>query len=139
MSQPGIGAMLHYLGGGSKHSAEEYYGRTICGAEIVDNRLRLTLDGAKKIDIWDDGQSCCETRYMTTDDDLSSLVGHKLTRIEVKPGPDAEGEYGECHEQVFVEVGTDKGSVTIANHNEHNGYYGGFGLTITEEGESRYS
>lgn len=69
---------------------------------------------------------------MTIDDDVKSLIGHKLTRIESKDGPEVEGEYGDCHEQVFVEVATDKGFITIANHNEHNGYYGGFGLTITE-------
>ena len=72
---------------------------------------------------------------MTTDDDPQSLVGGKLVRIEAKPGPDKDSEY-DVHEQVFVEVATDKGFITIVNHNEHNGYYGGFGLTITEEGES---
>ena len=68
---------------------------------------------------------------MTTDDDVQSLVGGTLTRIEAKPGPDVD-DGGECHETVFVEVGTDRGFITIVNHNEHNGYYGGFGLTITE-------
>lgn len=137
MGQLGIGAILHYLGGGSKHSANEYYGKTIASAEIKDDRLRIGFSDGKVIEIWDDGQSCCESRYMTTDDDPASLVGHTLARIEAKDGPDSEGEYGDCHEQVFVEVGTDKGFITIANHNEHNGYYGGFGLTITEPNESR--
>lgn len=131
----GIGAMLHYLGGGSENSAEKYYGRKIVEAALdsENERLRLTFDDGVKISIWDDGQSCCESRYMRTDDDLSSLVGHVLVRIEAKNGPDVEGEYGDVHEQVFVEVATDGGFITIANHNEHNGYYGGFGLTITEE------
>lgn len=131
MSQPGIGAMLHYLGGGSEHSADEYYGRTITAASMADERLRLTFSDGKKIEIWDDGQSCCESRYMRTDDNLESLVGGKLIRIEVKPGPDVDND-GDCHEQVFVEVATDQGFITVSNHNEHNGYYGGFGLTITE-------
>lgn len=129
----GIGAMLHVLGGGSEHGADEYIGQKVLAAAMTDERLKLTLDSGNTIAIWDSGQSCCESRYMTTDDDIQSLVGHKLTRIEAKPGPDAQGEYGEEHEQVFVEIGTDKGFVTIVNHNEHNGYYGGFGLTITEE------
>lgn len=139
MSQAGIGVLLHYFGGGSNHDPAEYYGRTITDAEIVDNRLRMVLDGEKTIEIWDDGQSCCEHRYMSTDDDVKLLVGGKLRLIEAKDGPTEDGEYGDVHEQVFVEVATDKGFITIANHNEHNGYYGGFGLTITEEGESRYS
>lgn len=133
MSQPGIGAMIYYLNGGSKHSADQYYGQKIMRAEITEDRLRLGLSpSGKTIDLWDDGQSCCESRYMRTDDDVKSLIGHTLVRMEAKPGPDEEGEYGDCHEQVFVEVATDDGFITIANHNEHNGYYGGFGLTITE-------
>jgi hypothetical protein len=132
MSQPGIGAMLHYLSGGSEHSASEYYGRGIKDAKITDEELVLTFLDGTEISIWDNGQSCCEHRYMTTDDDVRSLVGHNLARIEAKEGPDGEGG-DECHEQVFVEVGTDKGFITIVNHNEHNGYYGGFGLTITEK------
>ena len=130
----GVGAMLHYLGGGSANSAEKYYGRTITAAQLDKeaDRFRLTFDDGVTIEIWDDGQSCCESRYMTTDDDPASLVGHKLTRIEAKDGPDEEVDY-ETHEQVFVEVATDAGFITFANHNEHNGYYGGFGLTITEQ------
>lgn len=127
--------MLHHLSGGSKNSADKYYGRTIAEAIMdgEDNRLRLTFEDGVTIEIWDDGQSCCENRYMTTDDDVSSLVGHKLIRIEAKDGPDhPSGEYDEYHEEIFVEVATDGGLITIANHNEHNGYYGGFGLTITE-------
>ena len=137
MSQPGVGANLHYLGGGSEHDPSEYYGQKIISAELLkdgssEDRLRLGLGDGRVIDIWDDGQSCCESRYMTCDDDVKSLIGHQLVRIEAKPGPDVQDQYGECHEQVFLEVGTDSGFVTIANHNEHNGYYGGFGLTITE-------
>jgi len=132
MSQPGIGAMLHYLSGGSEHDAKEYYGQKIMSAVINDDRLCLGLSpSGKTIEIWDNGQSCCESRYMTTDDDVQSLVGNELRRIESKPGTDEAGDY-DVHEQVFVEVGTDKGFITIVNHNEHNGYYGGFGLTITE-------
>jgi hypothetical protein len=132
MSNLGVGVMAHMLSGGSEHSPSEYYGRKILGAAMEDDTLSLQLDGGKTISIWDSGQSCCEERYMTTDDDIGSLIGAVLARIEAKSGPDIDAEYGE-HETIFVEVGTDKGFVTIVNHNEHNGYYGGFGLTITEK------
>lgn len=131
MSQMGIGAMLHHLGGGSQHSASEYVGAEILAASMADNRLRLKLSGGKTIEIWDNGQSCCESRYMSTDDDLATLVGRKLVRIQTRPGADIDADY-DYHETCFVEIGTDVGFVTITNHNEHNGYYGGFGLTITE-------
>ena len=128
---PGIGSMFHYHKGGSEQSPEDYYGQTIIAAEMSDERLTLVLRSGKTIAIWDDGQSCCEYRHMTTDDDVKSLVGNTLTRIEAKEGPEIECKY-DTHEQVFVEIGTNKGFITIVNHNEHNGFYGGFGLTITE-------
>lgn len=131
MSQVGIGVNLHYLGGGSKHSASEYVGRKITAAEIKDEHLLISFDDGVTIDIFDNGQSCCESRYMMTDDDVSSLVGHKLMRIEDKAGPNEESE--EEHETCFIEVGTDAGFITLVNHVEHNGYYGGFGLTIVEK------
>lgn len=133
MSQLGMGVLLHVLSGGSKHSPEEYIGKKIAGASMNDDKLQLVFDDGKKIQIWDDGQSCCEYRHMSTDDDIQSLIGHILTRIDVKPGSDGgeEWEY-DVHETCFVEIGTDAGFITIVNHNEHNGYYGGFGLTITE-------
>lgn len=132
MGQPGIGAMLHALGGGSENDPAKFYGKKIVAAEIKDERLRLALEGGPTIEIWDNGQSCCESRYITTDDQVSSLVGGALARIETRYGPSIGAEYGDEHEQVFVEVGTDKGFITVVNHNEHNGYYGGFGLTVTE-------
>jgi|SRR6185437_9326151 len=131
MNMIGFGAMLHYLSSGSEHSPDEFVGRTITAASIIDNRLRITFEDGEQIKIWDDGQSCCENRYMSTDDDLNSLCGHRLVRIEGKPGPDIDDSSGD-HETCFVEVGTDQGFVTLVNHNEHNGYYGGFGLTITK-------
>lgn len=131
MSNLGLGVMIHHIFGGTEHEPSEYYGRKITAAELIDNRLRLTLDGGKQIEIWDDGQSCCEHRYITTDDDLSSLVGGVLNRIECRDGATVRGEYDE-HEIAFVEVGTDKAFITLTTHNQHNGYYGGFGLTITE-------
>lgn len=132
MSQIGIGAMLHYLSDGTEHSADEYYGQTVMSAEIADDKLTLGLSpSGKLIEIWDNGQSCCESRYMRTDDDVKSLIGRKLTSIEAKEAPNEPDDYGD-HEVVFIEVQTDGGFITVSNHNKHNGYYGGFGLTITE-------
>jgi hypothetical protein len=129
----GIGAMLHHLGGGSEHNPSEYYGRLIVAADIDDNRLRLTFDDGKRVSLWDNGQSCCESRYMTTDDDVQSLVGQRLRIIEAKDAANVVNGHYEDHEQVFVEVAGDKSTITVVNHNEHNGYYGGFGLTLTED------
>lgn len=55
MTHPGIGAVLHMLGGGSEHSASEYYGKTITDAVFSDDKLTLSFDDGKKIQIEDDG------------------------------------------------------------------------------------
>jgi hypothetical protein len=33
---------------------------------------------------------------------------------------------------VFIDIVSTNGTITFTNHNEHNGYYGGFDLTISE-------
>lgn len=132
MSILGLGAIFHYLGGGSPKSASDYYGRKIVDAKIDDNRLLLRFDDDVTIALFDNGQSCCESRYMSTDDEVSSLVGNILKHIEAKAGPSETGKDGNEHDTCFVEVATNQGFITLVNHNEHNGYYGGFGLSIKE-------
>lgn len=128
----GLGAMIHDLGGGTENSADKYYGRKIVGAAFAGNRMTLRFDDGVSIDITDEGQSCCEERYMTCDDDVKSIVGQTLKHIVVKSQEDnSDNDYG-AHEICFLEIQTDKGSITFATHNKHNGYYGGFGLNIAE-------
>ena len=140
----GIGPMLHRLSGGSENAPDKYYGRTIKTAEIVENvagryhnydALKLTFTDGTSVSLYDDGQSCCESRYITCDDDPASLVGGVLTKIEVKESKREVGEYDDEHEQVFIEVATSNGFITLCTHNEHNGYYGGFALTLAEDGQ----
>jgi hypothetical protein len=134
MKQIGLGAAIHYLCGGSEEDPSKYYGKIIETAFLDEenNEFRIGFDEGVKISIWDDGQSCCEHRYMRTDDDPNDLVGNKLLSIETKETKETEDKYN-VHEIVFLEIKTDKSSIVFSNHNEHNGYYGGFGLTITEE------
>ena len=135
MSNLGMGAMLHMLSGGSPKSAQDYYGRVIknCCFNKVEDDVRITFEDGITVRIWDSGQSCCERRYMTCDDSLGDLNGKTLAEINVKPGPNAVTEYGDAHEIAFLEIKTTDGtSVSFTTHNEHNGYYGGFGLSIDE-------
>ena len=127
-----IGTMLHELSGGLKNNASVFYGKTIKCAEISDDRLKLEFEDGVKIAIRDNGQLCCENRYMSTDDDVKSLIGKKLTGIMAKEYKEDEAEY-DMHEQVFVEIAAEDSHIIIVNHNEHNGCYGGFVLTITKE------
>jgi len=88
--------------------------------------LMFEFDDDTNLRLADGGQSCCEHRYMRTDDDLNEYAGAVLMDIEVASAPDQEDEWGEVHEVQFLNVHTDKGVFQMANHNEHNGYYGGF-------------
>ena len=101
-------------------------GKTIAALRLGDDdALHFEFDDGTKMTLSDEGQSCCERRYMRTDDNLADFVGAKLLGAEIKEAPDQPDEYGE-HEVQFLEVQTDRGVFTMASHNEHNGYYGGF-------------
>lgn len=132
--KPGFGVMLHMLGGGSKHSSGEYVGKVVENAYIDESKLYIDFEDGTKIRIYDDGQSCCEARYMTCDDNPAALIGGTWVSAQVQDGPSLQGDsaYAEPHDQQFLIVQTSKGTITIANHNEHNGYYGGFGMTIED-------
>ncbi|RLC98907.1 MAG: hypothetical protein DRI46_10440 [Chloroflexi bacterium] len=132
MSQPGMGAMLHYLGGGSPKNPEEYYGRKIADAVFKDSEIKLVFDDGVGIRILDSAQSCCEERYMTCDDNIKDLIGNTLTAIETKEGPETNDGYGEVHEVVFLIIKAGHEEISVATHNEHNGYYGGFGISLDE-------
>ncbi|MBK8132446.1 MAG: hypothetical protein IPK48_06850 [Gammaproteobacteria bacterium] len=96
-----------------------------------DSALSITFADGSKLTLFDDGQSCCETRYMRTDDNLAEYIGGRLLGAEVKDVPELigfwkdEDEYG-AHDVQFLEITTSKGSFVMSNHNEHNGYYRGF-------------
>ena len=102
--------------------------------ERTEDGLIIHFDDGHALRIWDDGQSCCELRYMTTDDDLRPFVGARFLGAEVLPAPNVPDEWGE-HEVAFLVVRTSLGTFTIETHNEHNGYYGGFGVAVEEIGE----
>lgn len=124
----GMGVMLGMLGSNqaSVDALLAAKGKTISTLTYDDDALRFTFEDGSGMKLADEGQSCCEARYMRTDDDLSYFVGSKLMDAKVREGPDEEGEYGDMHEIAFLVVTTSKGTFTMANHNEHNGYYGGF-------------
>lgn len=103
-----------------------YVGRVITSVVLDSDVLRFMFADGSQMNLWDDGQSCCENRYMVTEDDLSLYSGAMLVNIEVRDAPDMEDEYDNVHEVQFLEVMTNRGCFTMSTHNEHNGYYGGF-------------
>ena len=102
-------------------------GMIIRDAEVDEDSITLKFDFGK-LTLRDNGQCCCETRYMSTDDDVQQLIGSRFMCYEVKDAGDLqvdEDDYN-VHDVQFLEIQTDSGFVTLVNHNEHNGYYGGF-------------
>lgn len=134
----GIGAMLSYLGGNTE-SAEAFsgaIGKTIAKLELLeagdkwdeggDGSLVLTFTDGSAITLYDNARSCCESRYMSTDDDLTYHIGATLVNAGVRDGPTIESD--EVKEVAFLTVTTSKGTFTINTYNEHNGYYGGIDI-----------
>jgi hypothetical protein len=135
MSHLGMGVMINMLSG------DDESGPVIAGAlgKIIktvvldekiaeDDALVLTFADDSVVCLLDAGRSCCEYRYLTTDDDLPSFAGAILTGLEVLSGPDVKDDDYGVHETAFLHVRTDRGTIVVTTHNEHNGYYGGFWL-----------
>lgn len=84
MTNEGMGVMIHALSGAGHESGKAVrsaIGKRIVAVALVSDvrgladELRLSLDDGATLVLWDDGQSCCEARYMRTDDDREPLTG----------------------------------------------------------------
>lgn len=126
-----MGVMINMLGGNAETVAAHQgaVGKTIVSARLKDDSLWLDFADGTGIHFLDEGQSCCENRYMRTDDDLASYVGATFIEAELASAPAVTDEYGE-HDVQFLNVKTSKGVLTMSSHNEHNGYYGGFAIVV---------
>lgn len=100
-------------------------GKRIDKVSLEDNELRFSFSDGTNLKLFDNGQSCCEYRIMTTSDELEDYIGSILLDFEMKSAPNVYEEDGE-HEIKFLDVKTSKGTFQMVNHNIHNGYYGGF-------------
>lgn len=137
MSQPGMSVMIRQLFGTTNKKAidpAELKGQIIKSIELNEtadpNELKITFLDGGILTLSDQGQSCCELRYMRTDDNVKDFEDSELLGIALENAPDpvkGEDDYGD-HEIQFLRISTSKGVLVLSNHNEHNGYYGGFAL-----------
>jgi hypothetical protein len=122
----------NYVRMGAKESAEMAQGKRIESIKIDNDTgvsmVHFVMQCGGELDLFDDGQSCCEHRYFTCDDDLTQFWGAEIVDVVLKPGGETEND--DVHEWAFVEVVTSKGSFTFTAHNDHNGYYGGINLSV---------
>lgn len=108
-------------------------GKTITDLALKDNTLAICFNDGTGIELKDEGQSCCEHRYMDSDgDDFSHVRGAKLLGIEIREAPSLhQKEDSTDHDVEFLVIRTSEGECVFSNHNEHNGYYGGFYVVCT--------
>jgi hypothetical protein len=137
MRNLGLGVMLNMLGSNEETvlALKQSLGKTIKNFSVNedDPHILINFEEDSALKIWDDGQSCCENRYVRTDDKPETFKGAKILKYELEDGPnqdkeeEEEEDYGR-HEVQFFRILTDKGIIIFSNHNEHNGYYGGFSI-----------
>jgi len=102
-------------------------GKTITKLYLHDNALHIVFSDGTRMMVFDDGQQCCETRYMRTDDNLNDFANSKLISVDISASVSHNEEYSIVHEIQFMRIHTSKGIITFSNHNENNsGYYCGF-------------
>lgn len=108
-------------------------GKTIETVRMSDNTLSIVLVDGAVLAFSDNGQDCCEHRYMTCDDDLDGWTGAKLIAARIRRVDNAEAtdnSHDDVHEIQFLRIATDRGDIVVCTHNEHNGYYGGFNVVM---------
>lgn len=118
----GVGALL---------SDVASVGKAIKSASISDDAFTIIFADGSGIKFYDSGQSCCESRYMNTDEDLNSFSGAKLLGASIREVYGVQGESDwNVTDCAFLVIETSKGAITIKNYNIHNGYYGGFDIRV---------
>ena len=130
-----IPVLVRQLAGGSRSAVvlAAAVGKTIAALRLDDDALHFEFSDGSKMKLSDEGQSCCEVRYMRTDDTLPDYIGATLLGAEVAGAPNVNDDTNDPHEVQFLRVQTDRGTFVMSNHNEHNGYYGGFWIEASEE------
>lgn len=128
----GLGAMIDWLSGydSDKEALEKAIGQEISSVRVENDIIKIDFKVGFGIEILDNGQSCCEHRYMVVDDkDFDYFVGAKFTGIAVGEYLSNNDDYN-CHDSQFLYIRTDIGTFDAVMHDEHNGYYAGFSPRI---------
>jgi len=126
-----MGAMIRMLGGQNDAAKlVESVGKKIASVKVDGDVLRFDMEDGSTFGLTDMAQSCCESRHMSCDDDLTKFTGAEFRGARIADGPRKDDEYGYCDDSQFLIVETSLGEFTVVNHNEHNGYYGGFSMEV---------
>lgn len=96
-----------------------------------DKLCVYTTDGMVR-EFKDDGQCCCEDRYMTCNEEgLDYFIGATYLGYDISDFTQEDDVEGYINEAQLLNIRTDRGVFTVVTHNEHNGYYGGFNVVMS--------
>ena len=113
-----------------------YQGKSICSFLLEEEALLIRFTDDSALKLFDEGQQCCEQRYLRSDDDFRAVEGAQFLDAQVREAAESAFlvDTNNCgiHEVQFLVILTSLGELTISAHNEHNGYYGGFTLSAEE-------
>lgn len=108
----------------------EHLGKKIDEICMKDYIFTIKFTDGSRLEFKDVGQSCCERRYMTCDDNVDEFRNSIFNGASIRNGDGLDTESSDFHDIEFILIHTNNGDITVANHNEHNGYYGGFNITV---------
>lgn len=98
------------------------------------DRLVIRLDNGQEFTFWDGGRECCEVRYMSSNDNPDDYIAAEYRGYELVECSSSGCYY--VHEIQFLNINTSVGVFQVVNHNEHNGYYGGFDIKVSKRNVS---
>lgn len=135
----GLGVMIQMLGGAREETAravQNALGKRIAYVMLHADILLLMFADGTALRFWDGGQSCCESRWMTSDDvgEFDHYIGATFIGADIAEGGESTDEAsGYANETQFLNVRTTRGVIQAVTHNSHNGYYGGFSVEAAND------
>jgi hypothetical protein len=97
--------------------------------ESRESIIIIFTDGTA-LNLFDDGQQCCEKRWLASDDKSEDVAGGVLMDVQMEEGVDDEGSEDILQSQ-FIRIITDKAPYVVTAYNKHNGSYDG--ITVKAE------
>lgn len=124
------GLPSEYRNSATLDALDDSIGKNINNIWIDADGVSLIIEHESGIlNISDNGQQCCESRYMETDDNLKDFIGAIIINFEYKDGGFIDPVNDTVLEVAFFDIKTTSGIFQIKNYNENNGYYCGFDLS----------